>query len=155
MTEEIWRSVPNLLNIEISSLGNARRASKPIKIFLFNGIYPSISIKPSEKLGPPWAASDARYIKIHELVLTSFDKPRPPGNIPLFLDGNQSNCHLDNLRWASITEARTANRTELNFEQLRGILSGSSKVAGLTMVDITRLKQSIIHALASRGFKLT
>lgn len=45
-----------------------------------------------------------RYRYLHELILTTFMGPRPPGHLAAHLDGNPLNSAPSNLRWVTPRE---------------------------------------------------
>ncbi|KOX53871.1 hypothetical protein ADL19_14975 [Streptomyces purpurogeneiscleroticus] len=80
-------------------------------------------------------SGDPKQLYFHDLVLTNFSGPRPPGMVARHRDGDPAHNHLDNLVWGTPKEnvedefdhgtapllAGTHNRAKLSPTQVRSI----------------------------------
>ena len=105
MKKEVWRNVKNYLGYQISSYGRVRSyrttgrwnrtwpARKKNLHFLKGYI---------DKWGYRTVSLGAKNVRlVHHIVLEAFVGPRPEGCQCCHYDGNPSNNHLSNLRWAT------------------------------------------------------
>jgi len=66
--------------------------------------------------------SRAKWCYIHQLVLITFDKPRPPGMDALHKDDNPSNNYFNNLYWGTPKQnAQDAVRSGRHISCRRGL----------------------------------
>ena len=92
--QEEWRAICNIDNYEISTFGNigSRKTTGPRS--------PSLNQQGVNKIT---FYQDGRYItrSVSLLVAQTFlpDPPREYFNTPIHLDGDRSNCRVDNLMW--------------------------------------------------------
>lgn len=102
MKPELWKSIKNFPDYEVSDIGRIRslkfgkiKILKPKLIGSKNNNYLSISAYKNLK----------RYnCKIHIAVLETFAGPRPLNHDVAHNDGNRFNNHISNLRWATRKE---------------------------------------------------
>ena len=103
-TPEEWRPVAGYeRKYEVSSHGRARSlygrkrplgTPRILKPWLATG-YPAVSLS---------VAGKAVKFRVHTLVLTAFVGARPAGRECAHRDGDRTNNHLSNLRWATFSE---------------------------------------------------
>lgn len=87
-SSESWKQIPQYPHYSVSSCGRARNTTRLI----------SISVPPR---GYRVIHLNGKTHALHRVVLQTFIGPRPPGKWACHNDGNQSNNHLSNLRWAT------------------------------------------------------
>lgn len=114
MTEEIWKQVPSMPGIQVSSLGRVLLPSGTAR--MPNGGIRSYNPKPG--YGHKTKASKtARHaymglstrkygnLKVHRLVCEAFHGPAPDGKpIVIHLDENSLNNRPENLKWGTQKE---------------------------------------------------
>ena len=80
------------------------------------------------------------YRSVHCLVLETYRGPRPAGTMARHLDGDNTNCHLSNLKWGTI-EDKGWDSIRLNTIP-RGIDSGQAR---LTETDVREIRERYQH----------
>lgn len=71
---------------------------------------------------------------IHQMVLTAFDKPCPPGMQTRHLDGNRTNNHISNLAWGTAQENaddRARHGTDKSWRQHRNTRLSAEEVKAM------------------------
>lgn len=122
---EIWTTVENLSNYEISSKGSIKSKLKNriMKTWKNNSGYSQISLVDDRGITVKWL--------VHRLVATAF-LPNPI-NLPYVnhKDGNKQNNEVDNLEWCTCSEnilhARKTGLNPYNFPTKGRKLSGKKK----------------------------
>lgn len=147
---EIWKPIPEFEGYEVSNWGRVRsfiylkkkgygidviimpEPQRIMKPFILNRGYCRVALRKDNK---PY------YFKVHTLVLTVFDKPRPDGYECCHNDGNPSNNSFDNLRWD----------THINNQRDR--LAHGTKIVGekYTGSKLTEIQVREIRILSSKG----
>jgi len=86
-----WREIPGFTGYLINRQGEVKTAKGKVVNTWDSMGYPSVAL---------------RYnMKIHRLVLLTFDGPPPEGkNVARHLDGNRKNNNIDNLAWGSYSD---------------------------------------------------
>lgn len=131
MTEEVWKAVVGFEGAyEVSNLGRVRSLDRTISVFnvrkgWHDRYYKGRTLKPGPRpcghltvaLGN---ADGGKTFNVHTLVLEAFVGPRPaPNLIGRHLDGDEKNCHFDNLVWATRRENgqdRKWHRGQANYK---------------------------------------
>lgn len=139
---EIWRALPDVLGIEVSTLGNVRTLDRVIsseKMTCFkkgrvlkqqknNKGYPIVSIPVDEK----WTKKT-----VHRLIAKAFI-PNPE-ELPMVnhKDGNRENNHIDNLEWCS------ASYNSRYREEFGKSLSKPVFAINLSTLEVTHFQSQI------------
>lgn len=76
-------------------------------------------------------------VSVHKLVLESFIGPCPEGHQCRHLDGNPTNCRLDNLAWGTVQENHDDKKR--HGTMARGTVIGNSKLTEDQVVEIRQL----------------
>lgn len=77
--------------------------------------------------------------KVHELVLTAFDQPRPKKAVCCHYDGNPANNNIDNLRWGAPLDNTEDRRRHGTY---RGEMVHTSKLTEEQVKNIRQLHSS-------------
>lgn len=85
------------------------------------------------------ANSKVKRVSVHSLVLMAFVGPRPMGMYGCHKDGDRSNNHISNLKWATPTENQ-ADRVRHGRHQYH-IQNGSVKYSLEDVREIKRLRK--------------
>jgi HNH endonuclease len=107
MMGEVWRDVPSLSGIFVSSEGRVMYA--PHRGLLPNGGTRSYGGEPTFGV---WNKIDHRFIipvrgktyKVHRLIAEAFYGPPPFGAVAMHLDENSANNRAVNIKWGSQKE---------------------------------------------------
>lgn len=110
MNSEIWKSIENFNNYEISSLGNIRniKTNKNLKPYLDNKGYLNITLSKN---------NINKIFKIHRLVALTFIpnfKNKPTVN---HIDKNKQNNCILNLEWATMSEQNMAINKNISLNK--------------------------------------
>lgn len=98
-------------------------------------------LKPGRMSGGHWSVALGRGNTrcVHELILTAFVGPRPPGMVSRHLDGDHDNNQLSNLEWA------TYSRNALDKKWHKG-----ARTYKLTGDDVLAVKALILRGFTNR-----
>ena len=95
LESEVWQSVEDSIDYEVSSLGRVRRMSRMLIPTITDAGYQVVSVK----YGNTW-----RTRFVHHLVLESFDRYRLRGEQTRHLNNNRQDNRLSNLRYGTPLE---------------------------------------------------
>lgn len=119
---ERWKPIPGWPEYEISDHGNCRSTERVVDGKLDGGGAPSKRRLAGQLLTPVirasglvcfnlWYENEYTQFPARRLVLMAFDRPRPRGMDAVNEDGDLSNNHLGNLKWAHSASAAEIRRT--------------------------------------------
>lgn len=142
--EEIWVDIkPFNGQYQVSNFGRVRSlvfknrtTNKPRK--------EPMLLKFKSKFGYSRIQLGIKSYFVHRLVLENFVGACPPNMECAHLDGNRSNCHLDNLKW--VTKKENHSHKKLHGTHQSGERSGHSKLSLGNVLEIRDLR--------SKGLKL-
>lgn len=90
----------------------------------------------------------------HAMVLSAFVGPRPAGLVCCHADGNHSNNHVGNLRWATqkenMQDAKRHGTTEASIRALRKAGEGHWN-ARLTTEDVLRIREASLFGASQNS----
>ena len=152
MAKEIWKSVKNFPNYEISNRGNVKS---------YKGIFSRILIQTvSTGHGYCQVTLCERGRKpqclVHRLVLEAFIGPCPSGNYEAnHKDGIKINNKLSNLEWTTRSK-NCIHAAQTGLKIYTGIMNPKAKLRNEEVIEIRRLaKLGIKQILLAKMFKLS
>lgn len=95
-----WRHHPSIEGLELSTSGEARVNGKPMKTVMTNGYarcYNRITRK---------------QFQLATEMLVTFMGPAPKGAVPVYKDGDRSNCSISNLYWGRRDPSLSTSQVE-------------------------------------------
>jgi hypothetical protein len=117
---EHWRPIVRFENYEVSDFGRCRSLERIVKSYdrkrncYAKRHYPGTTLNPVRRYSEYnrvksldvtlYMDGERYHRKVHRLVLEAFVGPCPDGMECAHADGDPSNNHLDNLRWATHVE---------------------------------------------------
>ena len=108
MTSE-WQAVPGYPAYEVHPDGQVRSVHRAVKgrdssERNIAGKILTPTVRPSGVSAVNlWRGNSCRQIPLREVVLTTFDRPKPAGFEALNINGDLSDNRLGNLRWQRVT----------------------------------------------------
>lgn len=135
--DEIWKDIPGYENrYQASSEGKIKSLTRIVQTSRGFRIITGRILKPSAycKSGHLGVKLESKNRPVHILILITFKGNKPKGTEGMFLDGNPTNIHINNLKWGTKSE----------IQKLR-IQRGSRKFSVKDILDIRR------HGKAYRG----
>lgn len=98
MEKEVWKTIEDFTNYEVSTFGNIRNKSKHIMKFQKNySGYLNISLRNATQ-------NTSSTFSVHRLVAKAFIHNTGNKLTVNHIDRNKSNNHIDNLEWATMSE---------------------------------------------------
>jgi NUMOD4 motif/HNH endonuclease len=166
---EVFKPIPGFPGYEVSNLGKVRSYWRPWG----SGKWkcqktPQRVLRPSKANGYPqvnlWNNGERRRFLVHQLVLTVFVCPCPPGCESRHLDGIRSHIELSNLEWGTkiqnYNDRRSHGTDNLGKKNGRALLDESKVqqirelrsqgIALKKLAEIFGVNFSTIHAIAKR-----
>ena len=135
---EIWRSINNFPNYEISNIGRVRNVHGRI-------LKPSISHKGYYYVGLCKQGKQKKNV-IHRLVATEFIDNINNHNIIDHIDRNKLNNCVHNLRWCTVVENnRNKSICKKNICGMAGVTSTNKKIVGLHRLMIKKENKKENH----------
>lgn len=145
--EEVWRAIEGYEGYyEVSDLGRVRSLDREITVATDPTRAPFVTRRKGKDLKPGidrnghvsvslYREGECSQPVVHVLVLEAFVGARPPDHIALPLDGDPTNCRLDNLRWARWEDSQA--QKEQRGTHKRGEGHPSAK---LSAADVARIR---------------
>ena len=151
--KEIWKSVKDFPDYEISNLGRVKSYKVPhwrdphiLVPFIVGSGYYQVDLHKQKK-------GFSSYV--HHLVLETFVEPKSDGYQTNHKNGIKTDNRVENLEWITQSEnIKHAFRTGL--KTIRGIMHPNAKLRNEEVIEIRRLaKSGIKQTVIAKMFKVT
>lgn len=150
MNDEIWKSIIEYPNYEISSLGRVKSKSRIITDSLGRVKHISSRIlKQGDSMGYAFVNlvknGKVNSIKVHVLVAQAFLGQRPDGYDVCHKNGNKKDNNVDNLEYG------TRSKNNLDNYRINGCVTKNQK---LTVDEVKEIKKQLQQGVSQRKLAL-
>ena len=129
LEEQIWASVPDWPDYEVSNTGQVR-SWKPLRNKAERPNEPRLLNQKTDRDGYKevklYSDGKSKSFKVHALVLRGFVGPPGPNIVCRHLDGSRSNNSLSNLKWG--TPKENSEDTLVHGTRMKGEVINTSKL---------------------------
>lgn len=130
-----WKKHPTILGLELSPMGEARVNGKPVKTVMTNG-YARCYNRLTRK-----------QFQLATEMLVTFMGPAPKGCVPVYKDGDRTNCAISNLYWGH----RDPSLTTSQIEKACKLIAENPTLSNNELVNKLVAEHTIRSAVAFRS----
>ncbi len=124
---EEWKAIPGFPGYEVSNQGRVKSPTGRILHQTLSEGYPRVPLGKNYR------------IRVHQLVLTAFIGPCPPGMEGCHEDGIRTHVSLDDLRWDTRSGNHLDKRKHGTMHQPKGMKHPKAKLTDKQVVEIRKL----------------